>query len=80
MKDCRKNASSLSMTSDTIYIFGGSSCSELLSSIEQYSVSANKWHKLRITLPKACAFMNTFKLSDTEILILGGSARDSVKH
>ena len=44
MKECRKNASAVSMTADTIYVFGGSSNSQgALETIEQYSVSCNRW-------------------------------------
>ena len=44
LREARKNASACSMTSDTIYVFGGTSNSaQTLSSIEQYSVASNRW-------------------------------------
>jgi hypothetical protein len=51
MRECRKNASALSMNSDSIYIFGGSSNnSPTLDTIEQYGVSSNRWIPLKIRL------------------------------
>jgi hypothetical protein len=77
MKECRKNASALSMTSDSIYVFGGSSnILPTVDSIEQYSVSANRWNLLKIRLPKALCFLTTFKLDETSLLILGGCTKE----
>lgn len=77
MNECRKNASSCSLTSETIYIFGGNSNSATLDSIEQYSVTTNKWNKLRVRLPSPLSFMSCMKLNDTRILIMGGSKKES---
>ena len=77
MKECRKNASALSMTSDSIYVFGGSSNNlPTVDSIEQYSVSANRWNLLKIRLPKALCFLTTFKLDEKSLLILGGCTKE----
>ena len=77
MKETRKNASAVSMTADTIYVFGGSSNTQgALDTIEQYSVSCNRWTLLSVQLPRALCFMTTFKVSSTEIMILGGSTRE----
>lgn len=77
MKECRKNASALSMTSDSIYVFGGSSNNlPTVDSIEQYSVSANRWNILKIRLPKALCFLCTFKVDETSVLILGGCTKE----
>lgn len=77
MKECRKNASALSMTSDSIYVFGGSSNNlPTLDSIEQYSVSANKWNLLKIRMPKALCYLSTFKLDKSSVILLGGCTKE----
>jgi hypothetical protein len=77
MRECRKNASALSMTSDSIYVFGGSSNNlPTIDSIEQYSVSANRWNMLKIRLPKALCFLSTFKVDEKSVLILGGCTKE----
>ena len=78
MREARKNASACSMTPDTIYVFGGTSNStQTLSSIEQYSVTSNRWQFLRVTMPRALCFLSTFKFSPTQVLIMGGSMREN---
>jgi len=75
---CRKNASSLSLTSDTLYVFGGASNqAPSQDTIEQYSVTSNKWNVLKVKMPKALAFMTTFKVSSSKVLIIGGCTRES---
>jgi N-acetylneuraminic acid mutarotase len=77
MKECRKNASALSMTSDSIYVFGGSSNNlPTLDSIEQYSVSANKWNLLKIRMPKALCYLSTLKLDDSSVILFGGCTKE----
>lgn len=77
MKESRKNASALSMTSDSIYVFGGASNNlPTVDSIEQYSVSANRWNLLKIRLPKALCFLTTFKIDEKSLLILGGCTKE----
>ena len=79
MREARKNASACSLTADTLYVFGGTSNSyQTLSSIEQYSIALNRWQLLKISLPRALCFLTSFKLSSTQILILGGSMRESL--
>jgi len=74
MKQCRKNASAVSVTADTIYVFGGSTNSQpTLDSIEQYSVASNRWNTLQVKMPISLCFLSSFKLSSTKILILGGT-------
>lgn len=78
MREARKNASACSMTADTIYVFGGTSNTvQTLSSIEQYSVASNRWHFLKVNMPRALCFLSTFKLTPTQLLILGGSTREN---
>ena len=44
MKECRKNASAISMSADILYVIGGSSNTNgTLDTIEQYSISCNRW-------------------------------------
>ena len=43
MKECRKNAAACTMTSDTIYVFGGTSNTQTMNSIEQFSITTSKW-------------------------------------
>jgi hypothetical protein len=77
MKECRKNASACSVTTDTIYVFGGSSNSQqALDTIEQYSLVSNRWSTIAVAMPRALCFLTTFKLSPTKILILGGSQKE----
>jgi hypothetical protein len=59
MVEPRKNASSCALTSDTIYVFGGSSTPKETTagtmntsdSVEQYCVSTDTWTLLKIRLP-----------------------------
>ena len=58
MVEPRKNASSCALTSDTIYVFGGSSCQSDVAdhgtnasdSVEQYCISTDTWTLLKIRL------------------------------
>eukprot|EP00353_Schmidingerella_taraikaensis_P013132 CAMPEP_0185572248 /NCGR_PEP_ID=MMETSP0434-20130131/4207_1 /TAXON_ID=626734 ORGANISM="Favella taraikaensis, Strain Fe Narragansett Bay" /NCGR_SAMPLE_ID=MMETSP0434 /ASSEMBLY_ACC=CAM_ASM_000379 /LENGTH=162 /DNA_ID=CAMNT_0028188045 /DNA_START=1611 /DNA_END=2099 /DNA_ORIENTATION=- len=78
MREPRKNASSVSMTADTIYVFGGTSnTTQTLSSIEHYSIASNRWQLLKVQMPRALCFLSTFKLTSTQVLILGGSMREN---
>ena len=76
MNECRKNASACTFTSETIYVFGGNSNSTSLDSIEQYSVTTNKWTKLKVRLPHPLSFMSCMKLTDATMLIMGGSRKE----
>ena len=76
MNECRKNASACTLTAETIYVFGGNSNSISLDSIEQYSVTTNKWTKLKVRLPHPLSFMSCMKLTDATMLIMGGSRKE----
>jgi len=65
MNEARKNLSAVALTTDTIYVFGGTSACQSSDSIEQYSVSADTWNLLKIRLPSPISFLTTFKLSST---------------
>ena len=78
MREARKNASACSMTADTIYVFGGTSNeSQTLNSIEQYSIASNRWQFMRIQMPRALCFLTSFKLTPTQVIIMGGSTRET---
>jgi len=87
MVEPRKNASSCALTSDTIYVFGGSSCQSEVSdkgsnasdSIEQYCISTDTWTLLKIRLDSKISFQVSFKLSETRIILLGGSIKQNSK-
>jgi hypothetical protein len=72
----RKNASACALSSDTIYLFGGTSQVETVDTVEQYSVSTNVWTMLRVRMPMPVAFLTTFKISSSEILVMGGMVKD----
>jgi len=76
MIEPRKNSSACTLTADTIYVFGGSSHATSLDSIEQYSISANAWTLLKIRMPSPVSFLTCFKVSQTQILLLGGSVKE----
>ena len=44
-------------------------------SIEQYCVSTDTWTLLKIRLPNPVSFQTSFKLSETMIILLGGSIK-----
>lgn len=83
MVEPRKNCSSCALTSDTVYVFGGSSNhSEVTTSsmstsdsIEQYCVSSDTWTLMKIRLPNPVSFQVSFKISETHIILLGGSIK-----
>jgi len=76
MNTPRKNASACALSADTIYVFGGTSQVETLDTIEQFSISTHVWTVLRVKMPIPAAFMSTFKVSDSEIILMGGMVRD----
>jgi hypothetical protein len=49
---------------------------ETLDTVEQFSISTHVWTALRVKMPIPASFMSTFKVSDSEILLLGGMVRD----
>jgi N-acetylneuraminic acid mutarotase len=67
------------LTSDTLYIFGGTgglySSNSAADSIEQYSVATDTWTLLKIRLPHPISFLVSVKLSGTKILLMGGSVK-----
>lgn len=65
MVEPRKNASACALTSDTIYVFGGTSNKKTCDSIEQYSVASDTWTLLKIKLPNPISFLVSFKVNDT---------------
>jgi N-acetylneuraminic acid mutarotase len=79
LNKARKNSSACCLTADTIYIFGGASTSSHTDTIEQFSISADVWTLLKVKLPNAISFLTSFKLSATQILLLGGSAREQTR-
>ena len=80
MIEARKNSSACALTSDSIYVFGGTSMQlSSCDSIEVYSVATDSWTLLRIRLPNPVAFLLSFKVSETEIALLGGSVRELTK-
>ena len=73
MNNHRKNASVCVLTSDSIYVFGGAKKDGSLSdSIEMYLVSADLWLLLQVKLPSPIAFATAFKVSQFQIVLLGG--------
>ena len=80
MIEARKNSSACALTADSIYVFGGTSLQLSSSdSIEVYSVATDSWTLLRVRLPNPVAFLLSFKVSETEIALLGGSVRELTK-
>lgn len=79
MNEARKNSSACALTTDTIYVIGGTSLHSCSDTIEQYSIATNKWNTLKIRLPSPISFVSSFKLSSTEILLLGGSVKEHSK-
>ena len=75
MKECRKNAAACTMTSDTIYVFGGTSNTQTMNSIEQFSITTSKWTQLKVRLPFPLSFMSVMKMNETKIIVLGGSRK-----
>lgn len=65
MCEARKNASACALTTDTIYVFGGSNQSQSSDTIEQYSIATNTWNILKIKLPSPISFLTSFKISQT---------------
>ena len=63
MGEPRKNSSACTLTTDTIYIFGGSSQSQSSDTIEQYSIATNTWNTLKVKLPSPISFLTSFKVS-----------------
>lgn len=69
----RKNSTVCALTSDTLYVFGGSTDSGMMTEhIEMYIVSANLWILLSVKLPNPVSFITSFKVSPFQILLLGG--------
>lgn len=79
MNEARKNSSACALTSDTVYVIGGTSLHACSDTIEQYSIATNKWNTLKIRLPSPISFVSSLKLSNTEILLLGGSVKEHSK-
>lgn len=79
MIEPRKNSSACSLTSDTIYVFGGTSNRKASDTIEQYSVASDTWTLLKIRLPNPISFLVSFKINETKILLLGGSVKENSK-
>lgn len=79
MNTTRKNASAVALNSDTIYVIGGSCGFKLLDTIEAYSISQNCWNTVPITLPNPVSFAVPFKITNREILILGGMTKEHSK-
>lgn len=65
MIEPRKNSSACSLTSDTIYVFGGTSNRKASDSIEQYSIASDTWTMLKIKLPNPISFLVSFKVNET---------------
>lgn len=60
----RKNSSVCVLTSDTFYLFGGTTGDGLMTdSIEMYVVSADLWITLPVKLPSPLSFTTSFKVS-----------------
>lgn len=76
MLECRKNSSACVLTTDTIYVFGGTSQTQSSDTIEQYSIATNTWNMLKVKLPSPISFLTSVKLSQTQILLLGGSVKE----
>jgi hypothetical protein len=69
----RKNSSLCALTSDSMYVFGGTTPDDHMTEIvEQYLVSANIWITLPVKMPYRMSFLSSFKVSPYQILILGG--------
>ena len=69
----RKNSSMCALTSDSLYVFGGTTPEDHMTEIiEQYLVSANIWITLPVRMPYKMSFLSTFKVSPYQILIMGG--------
>lgn len=49
---------------------------ETVDTVEQYSISTNVWTMLRVRMPMPVSFLTTFKLSSSEILLMGGMVKD----
>jgi N-acetylneuraminic acid mutarotase len=79
MNEPRKNSSACALTTDTIYIFGGTSQHACSDTIEQYSIATNTWNLLKIRLPSPISFTTSFKLSCSQILLMGGSVKEHSK-
>lgn len=73
----RKNSSACSV-GNKIYIFGGGNVKcEGSNTIEQYTISKNCWNLIKYRINKKIANCISRKVSDSKILILGGSVYDS---
>ncbi|CAI2386952.1 unnamed protein product [Moneuplotes crassus] len=73
----RKNPSACSVGSK-IYVFGGGNVKcEGSNTIEQYTIDKNCWNLLKYRISKKVANCISTKVSDSKILILGGSVYDS---
>ncbi len=64
MNLARKNSSVCPLTSDSMYVFGGTLSNSLMTeTIEQFLISANMWITLSIKMPNPICFLTTFKVS-----------------
>ena len=72
LNSARNNASSVKLNNDSIYCFGGCDESGTLDSIEKFSFNLNEWSILKIKLPDPVSLSSVFKISEKEILIIGG--------
>lgn len=69
----RKNSSMCALTSDSMYVFGGTTPEDHMTDIiEQYLVSANIWITLPVRMPYKMSFLSAFKVSPYQMLIMGG--------
>ena len=75
-----KNSSACALTSDTIYVFGGTSNRTVCDSIEQYSIASDTWTLLKIRLPNPISFLVSFKVNENQILLMGGSVWEASKN
>jgi hypothetical protein len=56
-------------------VFGGTNSRATSETVEQYCVSTDKWTMLKILLPNPISFQVSFKLSESQIILLGGSIK-----
>mmetsp|Transcript_16477 Transcript_16477/g.16174 ORF Transcript_16477/g.16174 Transcript_16477/m.16174 type:complete len:156 (+) Transcript_16477:729-1196(+) len=70
----RKDASSVAMNGELIYVFGGSSPEEnTIDTIEKYNIKNNEWEIIPCKLPFFMSSQITLRVSSRTILILGGN-------
>ena len=76
----RKNPCACSATDEFIYVFGGGNVKcEGSDTIEQYNIRTNTWNLLNCSIKKKISNSICLKVSDSKILILGGSWYEAAK-